>query len=87
MSEMIYKIPLRKKEYDVIVEDSAGPSTIMWFKYCNTKMVDDVYIPEELEYQEIIHILTEKVKTNIKKYNHRMYMRKICKQRKQELQN
>ena len=59
----------------------------MWFKYCNTKMVDDVYIPEELEYQEIIHILTEKVKTNIKKYNHRMYMRKICKQRKQELQN
>ena len=78
MSEMIYKIPLRKKEYDVHVRDSIGACTTMWFKYCNTTLTDDVYLPTDLSTSEINRILTTKVASNIRKYNNKRWMVKKC---------
>lgn len=73
MSATTYKILLRKKEYDVYVEDSGVNDTIMWFKYDNTRLLCDVYLPDNLEFQEINEVLTEMVRISIRQYNRKRY--------------
>ena len=69
ISEIIYNITLRNKEYEVHVRNSSTPITTFWFIYNKTKLEYQVYLPDEISDNDIRRVLTQSVKRQIQIYN------------------
>lgn len=79
MSNQIYKIMLRGKEYDVLVNDSCSPDTTIEFKYDNCTIIKDVYLADDITDEERYSILQNAIKNAIHEYNSKRYRKRLAK--------
>ena len=70
--EVKYKVLLRGKDYDVYVKLSSSPMTTIRFVYNKTTLERQVFLPSDIDENDIYRILTISVKDAITKYNAKM---------------
>lgn len=79
MSNQIYKIMLRGKEYNVLVNDSASPNTTIEFKYDNCTIIKDIYLAGDISNEERYLILQNIIKSAAHEYNKKRYRKRLAK--------
>lgn len=77
----IFRIKIRKKEYDVLVRYSDTPSTTIEFKYDNCNLTKDVYLEDNITAERRYILLQAAIKDRIHEYNSMRYHKRLLKQR------